>query len=109
MATFNACSDEELAKAVTEHEVMVKFHNDVRDVAIRMCKEMGLDPYIIIRVDPFDARRRTPYEMAQQPGDFNENFKAANSIAIAQWEFYRRDAAIALAGWRAVHQNALMS
>jgi hypothetical protein len=91
-------------KNTTWLEATRKHHDDVREVARLMCEELCIDPDVVEHCYEYDVGRFTPYE---QVFGNAEHRQGGASIQVKRWELFRRDAALALAGWRAVHKHAL--
>lgn len=90
----------------------------VDNVAKKMCEELGLDPYETVlapygaeKIDK-DAWDPEPTPRIHDPGVAPKYYVAENwssaSYQIPRWQTFRKDAAKAIAGWRAVQHWILV-
>jgi hypothetical protein len=84
---------------------LAQFNHEVQRIAFLMCEEFGLDPEDVVNA---------PREDSLTPDEFRKTWGASEMIAyrpqtvpMQQWESFRRQAAIALASFRAVNKYIL--
>lgn len=83
-----------------------KFHKDVERLARLICDELGLAPHAIVYCRQPD--HLTPYE-----DKYGAALRSSNemvvTVSVQRWETFRRQAALLLAGQRALHRFLLES
>ena len=97
--------------AIQSTERVTRFHDQVKRIAILMCEEMELDPFEHISRPP--GGNLTPWEERNVQYGKPSTYSSTNTsdvsyvIRVQRWEMFRRHAAIALAGWRAVNKYVM--
>ena len=85
------------------HREILDFHNEVDRLAHMICDEMGLNPIEVIAIQYGDDW--TPFEAAH---GFVEALKRERpKVSVERWRAYRQQAALELAGFRALHKYIL--
>lgn len=82
-----------------------KFAQDVDRVAQIMCEEMGVDPWHMVPDNAYQAPIAPHVRGSRLP---HEDPQSYTPCTMPRYMLYRREAALALAGWRAVHKFAIV-
>jgi hypothetical protein len=91
---------------VKTHSEILEFHTEIERIAKMMCEEMGLNPLEVIEISY--GSDWTAFESAC--GGIKEHLYNARSqpvIHVERWRSFRPQAALELAGFRALHKYIL--
>jgi len=82
--------------------------HDIDEVAKKICANLGLDPYHYTAVRWADTEPNYPATMHQLPIVNCPPIEVDVFHQAEQWRMFRKQAAILIAGWKAVHEQVLI-